>query len=210
MKFWAKTIFTATLAVSPLAAHAAIISNDLLTVNDNLLTFDSTTNLSWLDWDYTAGQSYDDIFARTLDADDELYGFRYAKKEDFIALTSSLGMVFNDYIRETTEIQNANLLQDYLGVTNPASNLSLGISGEFPGYNKSDVFVLALNNNGTRYALQQQYNSKTAQHDQSYNNFGHALVKDFTVVAEVPEPESIAIFALGLSGLMWRRLRNKT
>lgn len=44
-------------------ASAVLISTDLLTAGDGLLTLDTATGLEWLDLTQTVGQSYNSVFA---------------------------------------------------------------------------------------------------------------------------------------------------
>lgn len=209
MRFWATSLLITVTAITPFTSQADLISTDFENLNDNLLTFDSATNLSWLDWDYTLGQSYEDVLARTQDEDDELYGFRYAVFDDFETLISPLNLEFSDYVKKSNP--NAQTLQNLLGETIDGSfDYSIGISGELYSSNRVNVFALTVSDLSGKYALELNYETG-AYFSSAYPNYGHALVKDFSAEVvtptEVPEPHTLAIFAAGLVGLLVRKSR---
>jgi len=78
-----------TLFVGPV--HAGLTSvNDSIFGADSL-TFDSKTNLAWLDLSFTVAKSYNDI-SRQLEVGGLFHGFRFASPEDVHSLFQAAGI----------------------------------------------------------------------------------------------------------------------
>lgn len=92
----AACVLTAILSSQPVAA--ALIDADWANLNDNLLTTDTASGLSWLDITETAGMSRDDVLAATATGG-QFTGFRYATADEVIGLWSQYGITLSPATR---------------------------------------------------------------------------------------------------------------
>ena len=77
------------------ASMAAFVARDLHVVGDGLLTFDSVTNLEWLDVTASVGRSYNDV-ATQLGGGGDFAGFRYATLGEMETLYQDAGITPGD------------------------------------------------------------------------------------------------------------------
>ena len=93
MKLWnlfRMAFFTFSLTLSQISV-AAVISVDWQSVNDGLITRDTSSGLDWLDLTLTNEASYRDTLTQ-LQAGEQFYGWRYATNAEVIALWSNFGV----------------------------------------------------------------------------------------------------------------------
>ena len=86
------TALAVVILGTPPASHAALQVQDFLVPGDGLVTYDTETQLRWLDVTYTTNQSYDDIMVRLATPTDDLFGFRYATASTLFELFSHAGI----------------------------------------------------------------------------------------------------------------------
>jgi len=129
-------IFIKTLLLVPSLAIAELIEADFISAGDSLLTYDTDTNLEWLDITYFQGSSrsvveiYHSGFLST-------YGFRYANQSEISTLFSNAGIqeIADDIEWTSVNYDGVQYLQSLIGVTHdtgvgelPFGPLSSGIA----------------------------------------------------------------------------------
>ena len=77
------------LAASASNVSAALVTRHLLQPGDDLLTFDTSTRLLWLDLGATAGLSYNEALASTYVSS---MGYRFATPNELVTLYTSAGI----------------------------------------------------------------------------------------------------------------------
>jgi hypothetical protein len=214
-KFLKATFAGAVLSVSSLSANAGLIEADLHSIGDNLITYDSNQNLNWLDLNLTANMS-----------ETELLNSSYVKIDGMrLATTSEVKNMFFGHFSGITdptaryETFTQPLSQGYgqvlefirlFGVTysNVNANFSYGWY-----INDSDILSMASAYSQFVTPVLQQvlipgngWNYESAR-DTGQQEFGWYLVKNTT---EVPEPSTLAIFALGMIALASRRFKKQS
>lgn len=200
MKF---KLLGALLLLVSVQAGATLIERDLDSSGDGLITYDSDTGLEWLDLTSTTNQSFDQISARLIDLNDDLYGFRYANSVDLnILFFISAGMSASAQFPGETAV---NDLISLIGTTLVSSNELKQTRGYYDTGTVVDGKIgwafLSINNiyssaGVTDYAA-------FANNQSNYN--GSWLVR----AASVPEPSTLAIFALGIIGLVSRKFKKQ-
>lgn len=83
------TGLTALLVIAS-SANAALVSRDLYSAGDGLITYDTVSKLEWLDVAQTAGRSWNDVSGQ-FGADGDFAGWSYASRNQTIALYRQLG-----------------------------------------------------------------------------------------------------------------------
>lgn len=179
-------------------ATAGLIQADYETSNDNLATYDKSTGLTWLDFTVTKGNSYADVAS--------ISGWRVATNSEVETLISNN---FTDPDYNTDGYMN--VFDDSLEFDEAAA--FAGMFGVTFGYYSHGIY---LDENATlRMAGVDTTTGKYTIFGEDYtrdyssyaSNFHPALgvymVKE--AITDVPEPTTLAIFALGLAGLTVRR-----
>lgn len=100
-----------------LPAAAALITHDLLAPADTLITYDTDTNLEWLDLTSTKGQSYNTAQAGTFVT---VHGFRRANTDEATLLFEHAGGTVNDPF-SAANLGPAQLLLSLMGCTDTAA-----------------------------------------------------------------------------------------
>lgn len=215
-----KTVaFIAILISLPNISFAIIVNVDWQSVNDNLITRDTSNGLDWLDLGVTANRSYDDISSQ-LGAGGEFSGWRYATRSEIISFFDSFGGDSQYYLGWTT--QNNDLFSNVapywgdLKCDDPLVNCPTGAYGysyfiynEIPstGYHTAGL----ISDNYTQaISIDHDYIwfDALSRQDNLYSDWvGHALVKEVTTV---PVPSAIWLFGSGLIGLIGAAKRKKS
>jgi hypothetical protein len=208
-----KFIKTATVAlimtISSIVgvANATLITDlterDWKDAGDKALTYDSSTGLEWLDLTETNGNSI-------LDTEAESYfgEFRWATLLEIENILDSV-VIGEGYRNSVTNavIQNANTFVNMFGVTQSSSTQSI-TQGVSRGSEN------APNEYGLGYVWSNEFFGRVKDplvnccYSQTESNVfvGSWLVR----AADVPEPSTLAIFALGMIGLASRRFKKQS
>ncbi len=201
-----KTVLVSTVLVISSLANAGIISGFHQT--DGGKTVD-LSSLEWLTWDQTNNISRDDIengIGNTFLAD----GWRYAERSEFEALFDSL------WGGRAEGWQNSN--QD--GASWVKTNLSVGLYtnaiafGDSADCGGSSCWA-HYNVNSTQGWFHDYYGLSTGidsinNQTYSYSSTSSASLSNTSALVRsttVPEPSTLAIFALGIIGLASRRFK---
>ena len=201
------------LSVALESACADLISTDLNTTGDGLLTKDTRTGFEWLNLAQTQGLSYDDVSSR-LGTGEQFEGFRYGTRDEVADLYRAAGIVDlsgayvsanANGVAELFSLMGGPLVS--LGVDR---TLSFGVTGTPSGAETYYRGVLAcrielayptVNYTGSAYL-----NSSVSE-GSSASYMGHYVLREAN---PVPEPSTFAALA-GLStfGLIFVRRRRK-
>ena len=190
--------------------HAALVSQDSAFGTDTI-TVDTDTGLEWLDWDLTAGLSFDEVVVQ-LAAGGTYEGFRFATNDEVATLWVNAGII--DIVTEgpvdvANDFTRANFLPardliELLGFTGLGGNLAEATTAD-PGAQAGTQTVaeLQLCVGGPCVAAGAVRNSALASlgpndqpADEGRSIIGAALVRDTAVV---PVPGALW---LALSGLL--------
>lgn len=193
-------------------ANASLVSRDLFTAGDGLITYDGDTGLSWLDLTATVGQSYNGV-AGGFGGFTTALGFRYATEVEVGRLFSNAGVVQGNiwgYWNFSNPYYLASVtLVSLLGVTYPFDGLTTGTYGltgsTAQGSQGSHVFAWnGYNNHADSLAFQ---NAGSLDDSGNVYYVGSFLVSDIT---PVPEPANVLLFGSGIAVIgAATRLRRK-
>lgn len=193
-------------------ANAGMISDYLL---DGDIVTDSANHLEWLQWDQTVGMSVNDAL-KAYQQD----GWALASNDQVVELFNTFFRLdlpqYNSLFEFTNEENNKQRVlashssatqfmglfgQTFTSNAGVRSGAIFGLDTDLDGlYNDSSVFTSPNIAGSFEAQLAEPANATT---DQKFQSLGIALVRK----VQVPEPGSIALFALGLLGLSARRLR---
>lgn len=204
--------FMFALVVIP-DANAGLVSQDLTTAGDNLITYDSDTGFSWLDLTTTAGRSYDEV-AGGYGGFTTALGFRYATGDEVGRLFSDAGVAQTNWVWGYWNFGNPNYLSNValvsvLGVTYPFDGLStytFGLTGSttLSTLGSHDYAYVGYNNHADYIALQA---GGAMNNSDSLYDVGSFLVKDATTVSL---PATVWLLGSGLAGFLGFGTRRRT
>jgi hypothetical protein len=207
-----KSLLIAFLLGVSIDSGAALVQRDLATPGDGLITYDSGTELSWLDLTATVGQGYNEV-AGGFGGFTTALGFRYATAVEVGRLFSDAGVAQGGWVWGYWNFGNPgyvanSTLVSLLGATHPFDGLStyaMGLTGSntFGTLGFHDVAAVGYNNHADYVAL-----LAATSTDDSQGTFdaGSFLVKE---TVAVPEPETYAMLLAGLGLLGFREWSRK-
>lgn len=195
----------AMVTIASATAQAALISLDLVSPGDGLITLDTATGKEWLDLTATKGQSYNAV-AAGFGGFITIKGFSFANTNQVATLYTDAGIPDITGAFSPGNVPGVKLLLSLMGCT-AFCGLGPDIAegwADFPVFSTTltglpfiqlDVFM------GARAVLAAGSVDKSSPSGE----IGSYLVRD---AAEVTEPGIVALFSLGLVGLGYcRRFR---
>jgi hypothetical protein len=194
-KLFGRALAGLILLSSSSVANAGLIEADLSVANDNLAVYDTSSNLTWLDLSQTFGMSINTAINNFSE-------FRLANQSEVIGLwTSQYPLI------------DFNLQFNYLAADVNTGNQIMSLFGSIYehtfGMYVQDNSVIA--NIGTRtdgrLFTDENWISYTSSLDYQSSWHGVYMVQKSE---SVPEPSTLAIFALGMIGLASRRFKKQS
>ena len=212
-------ILSACLSVN--VANAGLISD---TDNDSFI--DDTTGLEWMDFGINNGQSFNYVSSQ-LTAGGVYYGWRLATEEEvytltvnaFLGLGAELESIGDDEIY-AADYQHKNVWGDVFSVMGYNStwtpdgevmaNISRGLFADSHNTLQVASFNDILNPVDAYFDDIIYSNNAQKSYLEKYRlTAGDAIVSTFLVKkTSIPEPSTLAIFALGIIGLASRKLKS--
>jgi hypothetical protein len=189
------------------SASAELIESDYLTAGDNGTFTDTRTGLTFLDFDYTRGQSINDAKLRTQDGGD-LVGWRMATVDDVESLFFSITGIISNGAKTTIRYSGNSIFRAVSGT--PYSDSSGETSyGLFEGYD-NNVYLMGAN---TYISTTYHNYLRSSNLNYSANVDSVYMIKDATsgfandFASNVPVP-LMGFVGLGLLALGMRRKNN--
>jgi hypothetical protein len=200
MKTLLGLVVASALSLCSLQANATLMAQDLATAGDELLTFDTTTNLQWLDLSNTVGLTYQQIQEGAGGWTSK--GFRPATRSELANLFEGVGLTLGPP-RSTANAPGAALLTNLIGCNLCGS--TEGMTGAIFFYGDES----RLNEGLIGFGLYEVdvYGEGFAYLDEPQpllTNQNTILVRSMPSSA-VPELGSLSLFSLGLMALALRR-----
>jgi len=204
MKFkFLKATFVGLILTVSSFANSGVIQSDFLTIGDELAVYDESTNLTWLDLSLTRGLSYEQAISTYSK-------FRHATHTEVTTLFTN----FFGILETTNEIGSSSKATDFVDVFGPTfAELSLG---RF--YDDDNISRIA----GAYFTFSHVYTPDPGSHwvgieDEVESSVGIYIVYDGSLTfnepqpdVSIPEPSTLAIFALGMIGLASRRFKKQS
>jgi hypothetical protein len=201
-----------------LAITTSCLSNaGLITDNDGYVT-DSVTGWQWLDARFTDNMSYNDVLASTTSG--SLIGWEIASTSEV------LGLLLHQNNNVLIPVTGAGHTWDTSIFSFKALVMMLG-DGSYYGGNANYGFLNGMTTEISSYSssagaprtVQIGWNQGRVNQgflrDDSFGPSSHTATNNYTNTwlvkkAEVPEPSTLAIFALGMIGLASRRFKKQS
>lgn len=204
MKFkFLKAGLVSVFLIGSSLANAGLIDSDYMSSNDNLAVTDTGTNLQWLDLSVSNIWT----FANWSSLVEQNNGWRLASNAEVVNLFETAFPTYSavhgsaGYVdtSDNTLIQNFMSFRSLFGSTTLNSN-GVDTYGLFKNENNATEMMGASRWAGTYRIFSTDFNSSTPE-----VSSGLYIVRG--AVASVPEPSTLAIFALGMVGLVLRRTK---
>ena len=200
MKLWKLASVVATLILSS-NANAAMVSMDLNTLGDGLITHDTVTGLNWLDLSVTSGMSYNDAHTNNP-------GWRYASNLEVEGLFESMFDAYSDNYPDNSSRIIGTTSTQYAQLTN-FINLFGSTAQNIGGYIAS--VALYVDEDGMYRAVGGTLDDASSQvfgieHSidfLQYAIYGHPEFGTLMVsTSPVPVPPTVWLFGSGLLSLI--------
>lgn len=190
LKFLLRIALALSVLAVPVCANATLIEKS------NFVS-DTATGLDWLDFSETNGLAGSSVEAE-MGAGGRYEGWRYANIGDVTNLFNDAGGngTYDRYKVYGMNTAIAPTLLDLLGATRMADHFYRTASVHFKGNYASDLWGFRINENLSNSYYNSVYVGIIFATGGAEEGKAHALVRES--VAEVPEPGSIALFALGI------------
>ena len=193
-------------------ANATLLSVDLNTAGDGLLTLDTNTNIEWLDLTLTQGQSYNSILANFGGYVGQ--GFRHAIEAELCGLFGALGDQVLGCANNQTNIFSTSILQSsatelvsklgdtFVGFSSSSVTCGIYDGGLIQGNRVGLAGIEAGSNAGCVTGFPAPPSVATLDNwittGGTNSLVGHYLVRN---AINAPEPTTLALLSLGLFGL---------
>jgi chloramphenicol O-acetyltransferase len=202
-KFLKAGLVSLILSVSCLA-NAGLIQSDYLSSNDNLTVIDNTTDLQWLDLSVSTSWT----FANWSTLIEQNNGWRLATNTEAVNLFNTAFPTYSvvhgnaGYVdtQDASLIQNFTDFRSLFGATTMNTN-GIDTYGLYKDENNSSKMMGVSRWAGTYRIFSTNFTGSVSE----VNN-GLYIVRNTT---NVPEPSTLAIFALGIMGLAARRFKKQ-
>jgi hypothetical protein len=210
------------LVIASFNTNATLMNVDWKDSGDNLITYDDSTGLYWLDLTETSNMSYSTV--TTMLGPGEIFeGFRVASYEEAISLWSEFGVNLHSGRYELIEgfdtgvVNASEMLGNIYGI---AGNMygngnytTYGVRGfvDYDGNLGDEMrrFMGAWQsipiNNGIAYTTYSSFGEQTITHISPFE--GTYLVA--TEISDVPEPATVWLIGFGVIGLIGTARRKK-
>ncbi len=180
------------LAVS--SAHAIVTEEDLYTSGDQLITLDTDGGFEWLDMGETLGRTFYDVSSEFgLGGDFE--GWRYATGPEVIKFWMHIGILDVDTAYSEANYGPVLDLMELVDCCGSGQTFIYAMTGDIAS--STEV-----------YALWVQYNVGAFDPPRARARTGAVTLKSSRApswlvrdAASIPEPATLAIFAIGLAGM---------
>ena len=187
------------------------VANAGLIKNGNIIT-DTDTGLDWYALTATTGNSYNTMSSLLSDSNSIYFGYEYASFQQLESLWQNAGYITaiaplvsigNNTTTNATDILALNNLMGLFGQTGTnCCARSSGIYNAISG-NSRLIWDWLPDAGGSGITYTGITTSPSAITWAPRNDIGHWLIKE--TPTDVPEPSTLAIFALGIIGLASRR-----
>jgi hypothetical protein len=192
-------------------ANAGLITKDYSNVGDGHLTVDTIGQMEWLDVSIFVGMNLDALQGTNQWTND---GFHLATDAELVDLWKNVGVTYILDYAGTLDYGTSHTTASLIALDDLYLKLGGGASN-FGGHSYIHGITADMDNNGLSY-LARMKGTGTAHVNTNGDRYGstgqkHPNVGAFFVRSvAVPEPSSLAIFALGIIGLASRRFKKQS
>jgi len=205
-------------------AHASLITSGTLSRDTSSDVVVDSSGYEWLAWDYNTSGTLMDLLNVRLAANGDLYGWEVATSNEFFNMLSNAGVIGISSACSDNEASTACSYSDHsLTNGNYADFFAMFKLGGNWGTSTTTDYVMFDSERGARAETSStwDYMSFDSYRSLSYveihgsgnfynNSTTHRMPIALYRSAQVPEPSTLAIFALGMIGLASRRFKKQS
>jgi hypothetical protein len=219
LNFLKSVLVGIVLSVSSLA-NAGLITSGTLSRDTSSDVIVDSSGYEWLAWDYNTSGTLFDLLNVRLAANGDLYGWQVATTNEFFHMLSNAGFTgITSVCSDNNTVTYCHYTDDTLANLNHTDFFKLfklGANGNLAEilwdsqrgtHSKRDLNwdnLYVLENSITSYI---EVHGTGEWYDRTDRNTTYRMPVALYRAAQVPEPSTLAIFALGMIGLVSRRLK---